>query len=79
MKINIVHINNMHVDWKRSIDFYRQELGILKERLTEIAAKNTAKDTMVGVEHFENQFEIQQDNMVRLKHDIKQNMSGIRR
>ena len=64
----------MHTDWLRGLDFYKQEIKILKNRLTEIAGKNTHPDVMKEVEHYENQFEIQAENIHRLSHDIKSNV-----
>ena len=46
-KVSITHINNSHGDWLRSLDFYKQELGVLKGRLTEVAGKNTGADVIV--------------------------------
>lgn len=73
-RVSITHMSNAHSDWLRGLDFYKQELNILKNRLTEIAGKNTDKDVMRDVEHFENQFEIQAENIHKLKHDIKYNV-----
>ncbi|MCD6012616.1 MAG: hypothetical protein K0Q79_2478 [Flavipsychrobacter sp.] len=73
-KVSITHMSNAHTDWLRGLDFYKQELGILKNRLTEIAGKNTNREVMKEVEHYENQFEIQAENIHKLKHDIKYNV-----
>ena len=64
-------MNNAHNDWQRSLDFYKSELGILKDRLTEIAGKNSHKEVLTQVEHFENQFKLQTYNIQALNHDIK--------
>ncbi len=74
-KISITHLSNAHNDWLRSLDFYKQEIKILKNRLTEIAGKNSHKEVLAQVEHFENQFSIQANNINRLSHDIKANVS----
>ncbi|MEI8280318.1 MAG: hypothetical protein WCG87_11185 [Bacteroidota bacterium] len=76
-KISITHFGNAHNQWLRSLDFYKGELRILKTRLTEIAGKNTAADVMTKVEHFENQFKVQTDNIDRMLHDINMNMTAI--
>ena len=77
-KISIAHVNNAHSDWLRALDFYKDEISILKNRLTEIAGKNTSRDVMRNVEHFENQFKLQKDNIQVLSHDIKQNVKSIK-
>ncbi len=76
-KISIVHVKHTHNDWLRGIEFYKQELDILKKRLTEIAGKNTSDEVLKGVEHFENQFKVQMDNIDRLRHDINLNIQSI--
>jgi len=77
MKISITHFGNSHNEWLRAMDFYKGELNILKTRLTEIAGRNTDKDMLAKVEHFENQFKVQQENIDILVHDIKVNLSAI--
>ena len=76
-KVSITHVSNEHSDWMRSLDFYKQEIRILKTRLTEIAGKNTHIDVLKQVEHFENQFKVQTDNTQRLMHDIKHNLKTV--
>lgn len=76
-RISISHLSNAHNEWLRSMDFYKGELTILRGRLTEIAGKNSASEAMSKVEHFENQFTIQIDNIDRLVHDIKINLSAV--
>ncbi len=76
-KINISHVNNEHNYWLRSLNFYKTEVSILKGILTEIARKNTGAEVMKTVEHFENQFKIQTDNIDRLSHTIHVNIDRI--
>lgn len=42
--INIKHIKNLHNDWLRGLEFYKQEIEILQNRLDEITADNTGKE-----------------------------------
>ena len=74
-KVSITHMNNAHSDWVRALHFYRDELKILSGRLTEIATKNTGREAMLEVEHFENQFRIQAENINTLSHEIRANVS----
>ena len=76
-KTSITHIRNEHNDWLRSLEFYKQELNILKGRLVEIAGKNTGHGTGAVIEHYENQFEIQFTNIARLAHAISKNVHDI--
>jgi len=76
-EINIKHINNLHSDALRSLDFYKQEIAILTKRLEEVAADNTGHEAAQKVEHFQNQFLIQRNNIDELKHRIHENLNKI--
>lgn len=69
---NILNISNEHNDWLRSLAFYKDELGILQNRLTEVAGKNTGEEASKGAGHFENQLKIQITNIDVLHHDINE-------
>lgn len=75
--VNIKHIKNLNNDGLRGIAFYRQELGILQERLQEVAADNTAREVQERVDHFQNQFLIHENYLAELKHDIHTNDEDI--
>ena len=60
-------------EWLSKLDFYKNEIGILKERLTEIVGKNSSLEARAGVEHFQNQFIIQQNNIDEMRHSIHEN------
>jgi hypothetical protein len=76
-EINIKHINSLHIDALSSLDFYKQDIKILKNRLEEIAADNTGREVSVKIEYFQNQFLIQQNNIDELKHKLHENLSNI--
>lgn len=76
-EINIKHISNLHSDALRGLEFYEQELEIMQKRLEEIAGDNTGNEVSVNIEHFQNQFLIQNNNIDELKHKIKQNLKTI--
>ena len=67
---NINQLGHAHTDWLRGLDFYKEEINILKERLAEVADKNTSFEARQGVEHFENQFTVQRNNIDELHHEI---------
>ena len=71
---NATNLSAEHTEWLGKLDFYEKELGILKERLTEIAGKNSSFEARAGIEHFQNQFIVQQNNIDELKHAVKENM-----
>jgi len=76
-KVNVSYVNNMHGQWLRSLTFYKTEIAILRGILTEIAGKNTNTDVAKKVEHFENQFNIQNNNIDEIAHNINQNITAI--
>lgn len=76
-EINIKHIANLHTDALRALDFYKQDIQILKKRLEEIAADNTGHEVAEKVEYFQNQFLIQSNNIDELKHNLNQNLNKI--
>ncbi len=76
-RISITHMNNAHGDWLRALDFYKEEIVILRKRLGELAGKNTLPEVLKQVEHFENQLAIQKEHIDLLSHDIHANVADI--
>jgi exonuclease VII large subunit len=67
---NTTKLGNKPQEWFKALDFYKNELEILKERLAEVNNKNTGIESRVAAEHFQNQFDIQENNISELKHAI---------
>lgn len=59
--------------WLTTLIFYRDDLTILKKRLEELVSKNNNKEFLKLVEHFQNQFIIQRNNIDELIHAVKAN------
>ncbi|MCR8560799.1 hypothetical protein KXD93_24290 [Mucilaginibacter sp. BJC16-A38] len=76
-QINIKYIKNLNNDCLRGIEFYKQELGFLQERLEEISTDNTAREVREKIEHFQNQFLIHGNYLDGLKHEIHVNDKSI--
>ncbi len=74
---NTSHCGNDHDQWLKSISFYDDDLDVLESRLTEIVKKNNVHDAMAGVEHFQNQFIIQRNNIYGLKHSINKHAVSV--
>ncbi|MFN4284688.1 MAG: hypothetical protein ACK4E8_01870 [Lacibacter sp.] len=70
-------LNYEHTDWLKAIEFYKEDLDILQKRLAEVAFKNTSKEAMAGVEHFQNQFIIQRNNLDELRHYINEHIQHV--
>lgn len=72
-KANIIDQHLENEDWLKRLDFYKEEIVILKERLDEVTGKNNAPEFLKNVEHFQNQFIVQRNNIDELAHAIKMN------
>jgi len=70
VKIDTLHTE--HREWLNKLNFYKEDLGFLKKRLEEVVVKNNASDIMALVEHFQNQFIIQKNEMDEFRHAIKE-------
>jgi CBS-domain-containing membrane protein len=70
-KIYTQHSENM--EWANKLKFYKEELEVLKTRLAEITSKNNNQEVLKEVEHFQNQFIIQRNNIDTIAHEVKMN------
>ncbi|MFM7176048.1 MAG: hypothetical protein ACKO0X_01345 [Bacteroidota bacterium] len=75
VKIEVLHAE--HREWLNKIDFYYDDLKIMRHRLEEVAARNTNKSLMAQVEHYQNQFVIQRNELDEMKHAINQSETTI--
>jgi hypothetical protein len=66
----ISQLHDEHTDWLKRLDFYADELMIMKARIAEVVAKNTSKDILAQAEHFQNSFIVQKNNIDELRHSI---------
>ncbi len=66
MEENIYKQHEENTDWMSRVAFYKDEITILQRILTEIASKNTGDEALKEVEHYQNQFIVQQDNLDHL-------------
>lgn len=67
---SVLHCGTDHSQWLKSINFYKDDLITMEDRLLEIVKKNNSKEAMAGIEHFQNQFILQRNNMHDLIHAI---------
>ncbi len=66
----ITRIGTDHTIWQKGFGFYKDELEIMESRLSEVASRNTTFEARQGVEHFQNQFIVQRNNIAELKHEV---------
>jgi predicted nucleic acid-binding Zn-ribbon protein len=68
-------IFNQHAEnatFMEKLFFYKDEIAIMKTRIAEVASKNSSKDVLAQIEHFQNQLIVQNDNIDRIKHEVVQ-------
>ncbi len=70
---NLRHLGTNYQEWINTLEFYKQDLNILDKRLLEVASKNSGHEAGAGIEHFQNQFNIQERNINDLMHRIRLN------
>lgn len=71
----VKHIDELHFEhqlWISEAKFYVDELKVYQKRLEEIASKNTKEEVRKQVEHFQNQFIIQKEQLDILKHEVNE-------
>ena len=57
--------------WRESLRKYRDEFTRFNEKLLDVSRQQTDKDTLLEIEHLQNQFHIQLINIHDLRHQIK--------
>jgi hypothetical protein len=73
----ISELHTEHQEWLKKFDFYADEIVIMRNRLAEVASKNTDKEILAQVEHFQNQLTVQKENIDELRHAVKKHESSI--
>jgi hypothetical protein len=69
------HIDELHFEhqlWTSEAKFYADELKIYQNRLAEVAAKNTKEEVRKQIEHFQNKFIIQKEQLDILNHGVNE-------
>ena len=59
-----------HRLWSNELSFFYDEIAIFEHRLEELAQNYGERDTLAGVEHFQNQFIRQKEVLDQIRHDI---------
>ena len=68
---HISRMSNEQSDWKRGLDFYKDEIKIHAHRLADVSGMYKSKAELKPiVEHYQNQFIVQRNNIDQLAHDI---------
>jgi conjugal transfer/entry exclusion protein len=73
----VSNISAEHSSWLRGVDFYQDEINIMRKRLTEVSSKNTAREVKKHVEQFQNQFKVHEEQLHKLKHAVSGHAKNI--
>lgn len=73
----IYQLHEDHKTWLNKLAFYDDEILIMKNRISEIAKKNTSKEVLAFVEHFQNQLIVQKEQVDILNHEINKHEESI--
>jgi hypothetical protein len=68
-------IGDMHAEhrqWQENLLFYQDELHTFQDRLREVTSKNPPAEVIAWVEHFQNQFGIQQQLIEEMTHSLRE-------
>ena len=68
-----LHQQDLHqqfTQWLNNLTFYKEELGVFTQRLSEVAHSNSKPEVLSMVEHFQNAFIRQAELIDELKHDV---------
>lgn len=71
----IYQLHEEHKTWLNKLLFYKDELKIMANRISEVAEKNTSNEVRSLADHFNNQLIIQKEQIDILNHDIKSHES----
>ena len=67
---NVSNLNSLPSEILRGLIFYKEEIKILQDRLEEVSSRNNSFEARQGIEHFQNQFVMHQNNIDELKHNL---------
>jgi len=72
MKTKIYSQHGEHMEWQNKLSFYKDEIKVMEKRIAEVSQKNTGIEVRKEIEHFQNQFLIQKENIRRISHHISE-------
>lgn len=76
-KEQLLEMHSEHNEWQNKIRFFRDEIKRLDTQLTEMVSKGSPTQILASVEHFQNQFILQNENLDIMRHDFKQHENEI--
>ena len=69
-KKTIYQLHEDHKIWLNKLAFYKDEILIMRNRISEVAKKNTSKEVLAFIEHFQNQLIVQKEQIDIINHEL---------
>lgn len=69
-KVKIYEQHAENKEFLSKLDFFKDKIQVLQNRLDEVTKKNNNKDFLLEVEHYQNQLIIQKNNIDVIRHDV---------
>jgi hypothetical protein len=73
----LFELHTEHLEQINRLKFYKDEIEIMRNRLSEIVQKNSSPEILSLVDRYENQFLIQENAIADLKHKIKAKQKSV--
>lgn len=77
LTLQISNVAAEQSSWLRGIEFYQDEIKIMRKRLSEVSGKNTSREVKERVEQFQNQFAVHDEQLKKLKHVVSNHAKNI--
>lgn len=66
----LIKLHQEHQQWLKKLDFYVDEIFVLRKRLENVVSQNINKEILAQAEHFQNQLIVQKENIDEIRHAI---------
>jgi hypothetical protein len=68
-----------HGSWLKKLEEFKDEIQVMERRLAEVAARKTDFEARQGIEHFQNQFVVQRNNIDEARHRVHAHEDAVAR
>ena len=73
----VYDLHSDHKEWLNKVNFYKDDLKVLRHRLSEILLKNSSIEVRAMAEHFQNLYILQDERADILRHDVNKSMTHL--
>lgn len=75
----VSNVATEHGAWLGKLDAFREEIQVLERRLAEVAGRRNDFEARQGIEHFQNQFLVQRNNIDEVRHRVHEHEDAVAR